>query len=184
LQLLIVSSHSCFLPRLHCGLAVVFQRPPRRIRARVAPSLGSATLNTFTATALCFSLVLFGTTPEPGAARPVFLLLRERTRRPPKVGPVGAGPSLCEPNKPSCKFVTLHTICAMKTLMPADQMRTLLGLNAGSVGFRKFSVVFRVSFDRFLLAGSILLSQLLTLRNLLLAVYLSLSSSGSRSRCG
>jgi len=72
----------------------------------------------------------------------------------------------------------------MKTLMPADQMRTLLGLNAGSVGFRKFSVVFRVSFDRFLLAGSILLSQLLTLRNLLLAVYLSLSSSGSRSRCG
>src|SRR4029077_595766 len=29
LQLLIVSSHSCFLPRLHCGLAVVFQRPPR-----------------------------------------------------------------------------------------------------------------------------------------------------------
>jgi hypothetical protein len=29
LQLLIVSSHSCFLSRIRCGLAVVFQQPPK-----------------------------------------------------------------------------------------------------------------------------------------------------------
>jgi hypothetical protein len=29
LQLLIVSSHPCFLPHLHCGWAVVFQQPPK-----------------------------------------------------------------------------------------------------------------------------------------------------------
>jgi hypothetical protein len=62
-------------------------------------------------------------------------------------------------------------------------VRNLLGLNAGSVGFHKLSAAFWVNFGRLLLAGSILLSQLLTLRNLLLAVYLSFGSSGSRSRC-
>lgn len=31
LQLLIVSSHSCFLSRIRCGLAVVFQQPPKAL---------------------------------------------------------------------------------------------------------------------------------------------------------